>query len=71
MAIVSDDLALLGPADRALLDEALALGRAADAAAAAGSTARCDDLLSGTGDLPIPVALVDGAGASLPLPPPG
>ena len=70
MAIVSDDLALLGPADRALLDEALALGRAADAAAVAGSPAHCDDLLAGAGDLPIPAALVDGAGASLPLAPP-
>ena len=70
MAIVSDDLALLGPTDRALLDEALALGRAADAAAVVGSPARCDDLLSGAGDLPIPTRLTDGAGASLPLTPP-
>ncbi len=70
MAIVSDDLALLGPAERALLDEALVLGRASDAAARAGAPARCPDLLAGTGDHPVPVALVDGAGAPLPSVPP-
>ncbi len=70
MALVSDDLALLGPADRALLDEALARGRASDAAAVAGVPARCGDLLAGTGDLPVPVELTDGAGASLRLGPP-
>ena len=71
MAIVSDDLALLGPAERALLDEALARGRASDAAAAGGATARCDDLLAGAGDLPVPTHLTDGSGAALdPLLPP-
>ena len=70
MAIGSEDLGLLGPAERALLDEALALGRASDAAAAEGVTARCGDLLAGAGDHPVPTRLVDGVGTSLPLPPP-
>jgi len=38
MALVSDDLALLGRSARALLDECLELGRASDAGARAGST---------------------------------
>jgi alpha-galactosidase len=37
MALVSDDLSLLGPDERGLLDEVLAVGREADAAAAAGT----------------------------------
>ena len=45
MAIVSDDLALLGPDARALLDEAVALGRATDADARNGGGPRCPDLL--------------------------
>ena len=45
MALVSDDLALLGPDARALLDETVALGRATDADARAGGGARCPDLL--------------------------
>lgn len=42
MALVSDDLSLLGPPARRLLDEVLAIGRAADAAARPPS---CPDLL--------------------------
>lgn len=42
MALVSDDLALLGPDARALLDEVVALGREADAGA---HPPRCTDLL--------------------------
>ena len=42
MALVSDDLALLGPDARALLDDVLALGREADAGA---HPPRCNDLL--------------------------
>ena len=42
MALVSDDLALLGPDARALLDEVVGLGREADAAA---QPPRCADLL--------------------------
>jgi alpha-galactosidase len=45
MAIVSDDLAVLGPDARALLGEVIALGRASDALAAAGSPSRCLDLM--------------------------
>jgi alpha-galactosidase len=47
MALVSDDLALLGSDARALLDEVVALGREADAQAARpnGSPPRCLDLL--------------------------
>jgi alpha-galactosidase len=47
MALVSDDLALLDDDARALLDEVLAIGRTADAAAAAtgGRPARCADLM--------------------------
>lgn len=53
MALVSDDLALLGSDERALLDEVLALGREADAAALAGNPPRTPDLLDG----PIPTVL--------------
>jgi alpha-galactosidase len=42
MALVSDDLALLGAAARSLLDEVIALGRAADAGT---HPPRCSDLL--------------------------
>jgi alpha-galactosidase len=42
MALVSDDLALLGPDARALLDDVIALGREADAGA---HPPRCGDLL--------------------------
>jgi len=45
MALVSDDLALLDADARALLDEVLAIGRASDDAAMAGSPARAGDLL--------------------------
>jgi alpha-galactosidase len=47
MALVSDDLALLGTEARALLDEVLTLGRESDAEAArpGGSPPRCVDLL--------------------------
>jgi len=45
MALVSDDLALLGADARALLDETVALGRATDADARAGGGPRCPDLL--------------------------
>jgi alpha-galactosidase len=47
MALVSDDLALLGPEERALLDEVIALGRAADAEAIAGSPPSVPDQLDG------------------------
>ncbi len=60
MAIVSDDLALLGAEERALLDEVVALGREVDAAAAAGAPPRCPDLLDG----PIPTTL-EAAGRTL------
>lgn len=47
MALVSDDLSLLGGDARALLDEVVSLGRAADAeaTAAGGNPPRCMDLL--------------------------
>ncbi len=49
LAIVSDDLARLGPDARALLDEVVAIGRASDAAALAGETPRGRDLLASDG----------------------
>jgi alpha-galactosidase len=49
LAVVSDDLALLGPDERALLDEVVALGRAADAEAQRGRAPRCEDLLDPAG----------------------
>ena len=61
---------MLGPAERALLDEALALGRASDAAARAGSPARCDDLLDDAGPVGVPIGLTDGGGVDLSLVPP-
>jgi alpha-galactosidase len=45
LALVSDALALLGPAQRRLLDEVIELGRRSDAQALAGVTAHPDDLL--------------------------
>jgi alpha-galactosidase len=48
MAIVSDDLALLDDSAHTLLDEVVEIGRASDAAAVAGASARCDDLLDRT-----------------------
>jgi alpha-galactosidase len=60
MALVSDDLALLGGEERALLDEVLALGREVDAAAIAGTPPSCLDLL----DADIPTTL-RGAGHTL------
>ena len=47
MALVSDDLSLLDRSARALLDDVLALGRAADSAASVpgGTPPRCGDLL--------------------------
>ena len=45
MALVSDDLALLDPGARHLLEEVVALGRSADDAAARGSGPRCPGVL--------------------------
>jgi alpha-galactosidase len=45
MALVSDDLALLGDRERALLDDVIDVGRASDAAARAGRGPFCPDLL--------------------------
>jgi alpha-galactosidase len=53
MALVSDDLALLGREARARLDDVIAIGREVDAEARRGATPRCDDLL----DEPIPSRL--------------
>ncbi len=60
MALVSDDLALLDGGARRLLDEVLALGRAADAEAASGRPPRCDDLLESD-----PPTRLTGGGARL------
>jgi alpha-galactosidase len=49
LAIVSDDLARLGPDAHALLDEVLTIGRASDAAAIASHAPRCDDVLDPDG----------------------
>jgi alpha-galactosidase len=46
MALLSDDLSLLGADARRLFDEVLELGRAADAGARRGPPPRCDDLLA-------------------------
>jgi len=57
MALVSDDLALLDDAARALLDETIAIGRASDDAVRAGGPApRSDDLL----DAAIPTHFTGG-----------
>ena len=63
MALVSDDLALLDPRARRLLEEVVALGRSADEAATRGSTPRCAEVL----DAAIPCALQQeqGDGRSL------
>lgn len=45
LALVSDDLSLLDAGARSLLDEVIALGRAADAEASTGPAPRCEDLL--------------------------
>ena len=45
MALVSDDLALLGADARALLDDVVQIGRAVDAASTSGPAPRCEDLL--------------------------
>lgn len=45
MALVSDDLALLGDGERAVLDDVVATGRAVDGASLAGAPPRCPDLL--------------------------
>lgn len=45
MALVSDDLSLLGTGARALLDEVVAIGREADAEAVDGAAPRASDLL--------------------------
>jgi alpha-galactosidase len=44
MALLSDDLARLDPSARTLLDEVVAIGRAVDDDARAGTTPRCEDL---------------------------
>ena len=59
MALVSDDLSALGPDAHTLLDEVLALGRAADEAARGGDGARCPDVLEHA----IPRRLVSAAGS--------
>ena len=57
MALVSDDLALLGAAERALLDEVIAIGRAVDDAIVAGGAApTVPDLM----DARTPTTLVAG-----------
>jgi alpha-galactosidase len=58
LALVSDDLALLGPAERRLLEETIATGRAADAAATQGEPARAVGLFETAG----PVGLEGPAG---------
>jgi len=50
MALVSDDLALLGPDAESMLDDVLGTGRRSDDRARDGQPARCDDLM--TGELP-------------------
>src|SRR5690606_4983169 len=60
MALVSDDLSLLGDGERAVLDEVVALGREADAEAAAGRPPRVPDQLDG----PIPTT-IEAAGHRL------
>jgi alpha-galactosidase len=73
LAIVSDDLALLGPAERRLLDEVLAIGRGADAAARAGAAPRAEDLLDPAGPTSLTAAgrrlVVDRAGPRATLSP--
>jgi alpha-galactosidase len=64
LILVSDDLALLGPPARRLLDEVIEAGRAADAAATEGITSRPIDVFAGNG----PVGLA-GPHASVTLDP--
>lgn len=52
-ALASDDLALLGPESRSLLDEVLATARSVDDASRSGPPPRCDDLL----DAEVPTTL--------------
>jgi hypothetical protein len=60
LAVVSDDLARLGPPESALLARTLAAGRAADAAARAGRPATAPDLLDRT-----PATVIAGASGRL------
>jgi len=60
LAVVSDDLARLGPPESALLARTLAAGRAADAAARAGRPATAPDLLDRT-----PPTVIAGAAGRL------
>ena len=76
LAVVSDDLALLGPGARSLLDEVVATGRASDELARAGRPARADDLMAAelpttltSGDVTVTVDLRGGRIA--PRPPGG
>jgi alpha-galactosidase len=46
LAVVSDDLALLGDDDRRLLEEVTALGRLVDRASLSGPPPRCDDVMA-------------------------
>ena len=69
MALVSDDLGLLGDTARATFAEVTALGRASDAAAKAGTPPRCPDLLGPAGPSRLEggraaIALDPGTGAS-------
>lgn len=68
MALVSDDLSLLGPEARSMLDDVLATGRQSDGRAATGTPARCDDLMASelpatlsSGQLAIEVDLETGS----------
>lgn len=45
MAIVSDDLSLLGPEEKRLLDEVIEVGRRSDRLAISSHPARCEDLI--------------------------
>lgn len=60
MAVVSDDLGLLDAGSRALLDDVLLLGRAADRAALDGAGPRCADLMT-----PGPPTTLEVGGARL------
>ena len=60
LALVSDDLALLGERERALLDRVIEVGRAADAASLGPDEPRCDDLMRPGGPTSI-----SGGGASM------
>ncbi len=57
MALVSDDLSLLGDDARALLDEVIRIGRRVDQAAIGGSAPACPDLM----DARLPTTLVSDA----------